>query len=63
MDSIPKTDVYFGASKEKRFLLDIIDDILDRQLDAFVDHVWNFDYAMELTSYELTMLKVRLIPN
>ena len=46
-------DANFGVGRERRFLLDVIHACKRHDADAFVDFVWNFDYARLLAAYEL----------
>lgn len=53
-------DPNFTVGRERRFLLDVIDTARSRDVDAYMDHCWNFDYVDELDPWEVKMLEVIL---
>jgi len=48
---VSKKDLNFVVSREKRFILDIILCAQEGRLDDFTDHIWNFDYVVELQPF------------
>ena len=46
-------DANFAVGRERRFLLDVVAACRAYDGDAFIDYVWNFDYARLLAPFEL----------
>ncbi len=51
-------DYTFQTSREKRFAMDILFCIQETDVDLLIDHIWNFDYVVELTFRQLTLLEI-----
>jgi len=51
-------DYTFQTSREKRFAMDILYCVQEVDSDLLVDHIWNFDYVVELSFRQLTLLEV-----
>lgn len=58
LKDVSEKDLNFVVSREKRFLLDLVLCAQEGRLDDLVDHMWNYDYAVELEPHELSMLRV-----
>ncbi len=51
-------DYTFQTSREKRFAMDILYCIQEVDADLLIDHIWNYDYVVELSYRQLTLLEI-----
>ena len=51
-------DYTFQTSREKRFAMDVLYCIQEVDPDLLVDHIWNYDYVVELSFRQLMLLEI-----
>ena len=52
-----RVDFMFASTAECKFLEDITKNYIDKDLNAFMDHVYNFNNVFQCTVWELTILE------
>lgn len=52
-----KRDPKFGAGRERRFLLNVVDCATSWAVNDLIDHIWNYDHVCELHPHELQALQ------
>lgn len=50
-------DMNFAASRERRYLLHIVECAVRADMEGFLDHTWNMDYVVQLKPHQLKILK------
>lgn len=50
-------DMNFAGSRERRFLLHVVECAVRADLEGFLDHAWNLDYVLELQPHQLKLLE------